>query len=96
MPMAMGIVWDIIKYPIKSKQLADLLDKFDEVLGLKIAEKDKNTNNVIPDNVMKLVEERKLARESKEWEKSDILRDEIQKLGYIVKDTKNGTEITKA
>ena len=96
MPMAMGIVWDIIKYPIKSKKFADLLDKFDEVLGLKIAEKDKNTNNVIPDNVMKLVEERKLARESKEWEKSDILRDEIQKLGYIVKDTKNGTEITKA
>ena len=96
MPMAMGIVWDIIKYPIKSKKFADLLDKFDEVLGLKIAEKDKNTNNVIPDKVMKLVEERKLARESKEWEKSDILRDEIQKLGYIVKDTKNGTEITKA
>ena len=96
MPMAMGIVWDIIKYPVKSTQLADLLDKFDEVLGLKIAEKDKNTNNEIPDNVMKLVEERKMAREAKDWNKSDILRDEIQKLGYIVKDTKNGTEITKA
>lgn len=95
MPMAMGIVWDIVKYSTKSKQLADLLDKFDEVLGLKIAEKDK-TKDEIPEEITQLLEERKKARENKEWEKSDILRDKIQSLGYAIKDTKNGTEITKA
>lgn len=95
MPMAMGIVWDILKYPTKSKKLAELLDKFDEVLGLKISENDKNSND-LPEEVKELVEQRKNARESKNWELSDILRDKISELGYSVKDTKNGMEVEKA
>lgn len=94
MPMAMGIVWDIVKYPSKSKKFAELLDKFDEVLGLKISEIDKTISD-LPDEIKELVEQRKSARESKNWELSDILRDKIFELGYSVKDTKNGMEVEK-
>lgn len=96
MPMAMGIVWDIIKYPEKSKQMAQLLKEFDKVLGLKIDENDKNSNDKLPEEVEKLVEERKKARENKDWKQSDILRDKIKEFGYIIKDTKNGVELEKA
>lgn len=96
MPMAMGIVWDVIKYPSKSKKVALLLEKFDEVLGLKIGENDKNITEELPEEIKKLVEQRQKARENKEWQLSDILRDKITELGYTVKDTKNGMEINKA
>ena len=95
MPMAMGIVWDVIKYPIKSKKFSELLEKFDEVLGLKIDEIDKNSID-LPEEIKELIEQRKNARENKEWELSDKLRDKILELGYSVKDTKNGMEVKKA
>ncbi len=95
MPMAMGIVWDVIKYPSKSEKLSKLLEKFDEVLGLKINEIDKNSID-LPEEIKELIEQRKNARENKEWELSDKLRDKILELGYSVKDTKNGMEIEKA
>ena len=95
MPMAMGIVWDVIKYPSKSKKLSELLEKFDEVLGLKINEIDKNTSD-LPQEIKELIEQRKQARENKDWEQSDILRDKINQLGYLVKDTKEGMAVEKA
>ena len=94
MPMAMGIVWDVVKYPKKSKKLAELLLKFDEVLGLKIDENVLEKED-IPEEILKLVEERKRASENKDWALSDKLRDIINAKGYNIKDTKDGTEIEK-
>ncbi len=45
---------------------------------------------------MKLVEERENARKKKEWAISDALREKIKSLGYIVQDTKEGTNVKKA
>jgi len=44
---------------------------------------------------MKLVEEREMARKEKDFKKSDELRDQIQKLGFSVKDTSEGPKISK-
>lgn len=90
MPLAMSVVWDVVKNPIKSKKLAELLKKFDQVLGLKIDEKDVIE---LPEDIKVIIEERKVARENKDWSKSDELRDLLQNKGYIVKDTKEGMEI---
>ena len=49
----------------------------------------------IPEEVLELVEKRKKARQEKNWTESDRLRDEIQNLGYSVKDTKDGVDILK-
>lgn len=92
MPLAMSVVWEVIKENNKSKQYAELLRKFDEVLGLEI---NKKAEIELPEEVKKLVEERKLARANKDWAKSDELRDKIVQMGYSVKDTKDGMEITK-
>ena len=90
MPMAMSIVWEVIKNPKKSKKFADLLLKFDTVLGLKVDEPYKEEKKEIPEEIIKLAEERQKARENKDWAESDRLRDEIISKGYSIKDTKSG------
>jgi len=42
------------------------------------------------------VEARRRAREAKNWGESDRLRDEIQALGYTVKDTRDGMKLLKS
>lgn len=49
----------------------------------------------IPNNVQQLVDDRKLARESKNWKRSDELRDQITDLGFTVKDTPKGQRVTR-
>ena len=92
MPQAMSIVWDIVRQNNKSKRYYDLLIKFDKVLGLEL---DKEEELDIPEEVKELINKRKIARDNKNWEESDKLRDEISNNGYIVKDTKYGMEILK-
>ena len=96
MPLAMSVVWEVVRHPVKSKKIADLLLKFDTVLGLKIDNPPKQISEEIPQEILDLVEQRNLARKLKDWEKSDRLRDEISNKGYIIKDTKDGTKISKA
>lgn len=66
--------------------------KSDEVLGLKLNEK---TELEIPSEVQALLDERQQARDSKDFAKSDQLRDEIAKLGFTVKDTNEGQQLNK-
>ena len=48
----------------------------------------------IPKEILKLIEERKIARQNKNWTKSDELRETIKKLGFELSDTADGdTEI---
>ena len=93
MPLAMGVVWEAVRYEKKSTKIAELLLKFDTVLGLKIDEEQKAKKLEIPEEILKLVEKRKQAREEKNWEESDRLRDLIKEKGYEVKDTKDGMQV---
>ena len=49
----------------------------------------------IPAEVQAIAEERWAARLNKEWAKSDELRAKLTELGYAVKDSKTGYELTK-
>jgi cysteinyl-tRNA synthetase len=72
----------------QAAQLLTEWQRMNSVLGL---ERDAQ---VIPADVTALVEQRQQARAGKDWRKSDELRDEIAKLGWIVKDTKDGPKLT--
>ena len=103
MPGAMSVVWDIARNSKKSIKFAELLLEFDKVLGLDIknaerylAEFNKEENNEdLPEEIQKLIEERKKAREDKNWSKSDELRDLIISKSYSIKDTKDGIIVKK-
>ena len=97
MPFSMGVVWEVVRNEKKSPKLAELLLKFDTILGLKIDEETKQdkVQDEIPEEILKLVEERNIARANKDWAKSDELRDKIQEKGFKVIDSKEGTRIEK-
>jgi cysteinyl-tRNA synthetase len=49
----------------------------------------------IPQEVALLVQKRAGARAARDWAQSDLLRAEIELLGWLVKDTKDGPKLTK-
>lgn len=74
------------------EKLHFLYRQFSDVLGL-FAEFGKKE---IPEEVMRLVEERDAARKKKDWATSDAIREKIKALGYIVQDTKEGPNVKEA
>lgn len=68
-----------LEYTLKT--LKDLT----EVLGLLYKEKES-----IPENVKKLAEDRKIAKKNKDFALADKLREEIENLGFEIKDTREG------
>ena len=94
MPLAMSVVWDVVKNPRKSKKMSELLDKFDTVLALSL-DKKSEVKKEFPEAVVKLAEERLKARAEKDWAESDRLRNEILALGYSIKDSKDGYELSR-
>lgn len=95
MPVAMSVIWDVVKNPNKSKQLAELLLDFDKVLGIDIQKNDNKQEEKLPEEIEELVKQRKEARENKDWALSDKIRDQLKEKGYAVKDTKEGMTVEK-
>ena len=90
MPVAMSVVWDIVKNPNKSQEFAKLLLDFDKVLGFNLDSYQK-LETTLPEEIQKLVDERNKARNDKNWAESDRIRDILVEKGYTVKDSKEGT-----
>jgi protein-tyrosine phosphatase len=85
--------WSLHQILISRREyLKAAFEKMDEVLGVIFFGKREDVS--IPEDVQKLLEERALARQNKDWARSDYLRDEIAKLGYTVKDSKEGQKCT--
>ncbi len=94
MPVAMSVVWEVLKNPQKSKDLKDLLLKFDAILGFDLAHYEKQEES-LSDEILELLKQRDEARQTKNWAESDRIRDILIKEGYLVKDTKEGTTLQK-
>ncbi|MBQ8825434.1 MAG: cysteine--tRNA ligase [Ruminococcus sp.] len=71
---------------------AKLFDTLTDVLGI-LYNRDKKEE--IPEEVLELANQRAEARKAKNFAEADRLRDAIAELGYIIKETRQGTEITK-
>ena len=68
---------------------------FDELIGVMGLLYNRKKTDEIPAEVTELVEQRKAARKAKDFAEADRLRDAIAALGYAVRETRQGTEITK-
>ena len=93
-PEAVAILWKMMKdETVTSNDKYATLLNMSSLLGLGLDTVVETTVKISPE-VEILVQERKKAREVKNFQESDRLRDEIFKLGFIVKDTAEGQEIT--
>lgn len=107
MAKAISYVWKLAKYDVKDERIAKAMLKLDEIMGIdlensekyleEIKDKEEELNNSDKNYVeaQKLLEERKFAKESKEYDKADILRDKIANLGFVVIDEKQGSRIER-
>lgn len=91
-PQAVAVMWQMLKSNTPSPDKLDLLFEFDQVFGLKLNEV---TEEKIPEEINKLVKEREIARKNNDFKRSDELRDEIAKKGYLIEDNQDGYIVKK-
>lgn len=71
-----------------------VVDEMDKILGLNIKSLSEELWD-IPDEISDLKKERDAAREEKNWDRSDKLREEIERDGYVLEDNNNGSIVRK-
>jgi cysteinyl-tRNA synthetase len=72
------------------------LNRILRALGITLPEASEKESADVPDDVRQLAESRRQARSAKNWAESDRLRDELAKLGWQVKDGKEGYALEKS
>lgn len=92
-PLALGVLWKMLKSEEKSNDIFLLAKKFDSVFSLDLGKETKADE--IPEEILNLANQRKIARENKDYAKSDEIRNLISSKGYTILDTKEGFEIKK-
>ena len=98
-PLALGILWTMMKEK-PAKELFTAALEFDKVLGLDLdkaqAPKEEEQNIDVPQDVLALCEERKAAKASRDWAKSDAFRAKLAENVYKVIDINEGYSVEKA
>ena len=100
---ALSVVFEMVKF-VNSKisenekmnvkfveKSISLFDKFMEIFGLKVDNFELN----LPEEIENLIEKRKIARENKNWDEADEIRDFLKKKGYLIEDGKFETNVIK-
>lgn len=92
MPQALAVTWELVKSELPASTKKVTICEFDKVLGLRLVGWEPS-EEVIPDEIMTLVQQRQQARAEKRWQAADTLRDQIIAAGYEVQDTPQGPRI---
>ena len=92
MPQALSTIWEVVKSNIPDYDKYDLVESFDEVLGLNL-NKISDTEYSVSSEAKELVNQRVKLREMGKFDEADEIRKEIEKLGYRIEDTDKGPKI---
>lgn len=91
-PQAVAIMWEMLDSNLSDSDKLMLLYDFDRVLGFGLKEIKEEP---IPEEIIKLGKQREEAKKNKDYELSDLLRQEIEGKGYSVEDTDVGMKFKK-
>lgn len=86
-PEALAVFWELVKSTISEESKLNTILKMDEFLGLKLQE---HIGVEIPKNVLDLAKMRGEYRKNGIWDKADVMRKQMDDLGYVVEDFPNG------
>jgi cysteinyl-tRNA synthetase len=96
-PRALGVVWNVIRYGRKSKDLFAFLIRMDSILGLDIAKAgEAAAGELLDPEIEELVKQRQQARKDRNWKLADEIRDRLKGMGIILEDTPQGVKWKKA
>ena len=85
----------VLAYAVQIRKTYSLLGLFKKSASDYVAWYEAKNAQAIPEEVQKIAQERWEARQNRDWAKSDELRAKLLELGYTVKDSKTGYELTK-
>ena len=88
MPEALAVFWELIKSATPESSKLNTILKMDEVLGLRLQE---HIGVEIPENILNLAKMRNEYRKNGIWDKADMVRKQINDLGYVVEDSQTGS-----
>jgi cysteinyl-tRNA synthetase len=91
-PMAITVLFDVLKdETLSDKSKLELVKRFDTVLSLDLLkQEEKKINQELEDYIQEKIEERRMAKQNKDYTKADQIREELEKKGIILKDTREG------
>lgn len=88
--LALTTLYDVLKDDVNTNTKLYLIKDFDKVLSLDLL-KEKEIDDDLTNYINEMIEKRNEAKENKEYEKADQIREELLSKGIIIKDTREGT-----
>ena len=88
--LALTTIYDVLKSGMNDYTKLKLINEFDEVLSLDLAKEE----DIVIENkeeIEKLIEERNVAKQNKDYAKADEIRNKLLSMGIMIKDTREGT-----
>ena len=86
---ALSLVYDVLKSECNESTKLQLISDFDKVLSLDLLK--ENIKEIDEEFILRKIEERKLAKQNKDFATADSIREELLNMGIILKDTREGT-----
>ena len=94
-PLALGVLFSMVKNEPKSKDVYDLAMDFDRVFAIGLDRGVEEKLEEIPAEIEQLAKLRWEAKLNKDWAQADKYRNEITEKGYMILDSKDGYRIEK-
>lgn len=89
-PQALSVLWEILRdKSVSAREKLEFAQSSDEIFGLDLFKEKPQV--VLSDDIMEKIRERENARKTKDFKKSDELRQVLLEKGISVEDTPNGT-----
>ena len=86
---AITLLYDILKLDEKDATKIAIIEQMDKVLSLDLLKKEEI--KIDEEYIMNMIEKRKAAKQNKDYELADSIREELERDGIILKDTREGT-----
>ena len=91
MPNIKHKIFDLLKDDFNDYTKLELIKSFDTVLSLDLLKEEIKESVLSEEEILKLIEERKLAKQNKDFNKADQIRNDLLEKGIVLKDTREGT-----
>lgn len=92
---AMSVLYRVLKSDAQPADKLRVIARMDEVLSLDLMtpfDEEPEVDDELSAKIQALVDERSAAKQQKNWQKADEIRDRLTELGVILKDVPGGTE----
>jgi len=88
--LALTTLFEVLKLDTNNKTKLCLIEDFDKVLSLDLLKEDEIDSNLL-EYINQMIKKRNEAKQNKDYEIADAIRNELLEKGIILKDTREGT-----